>query len=668
MIIHTQIVQIQGAIGGNIHCCTINGTNALSGDIHLIRSILCGTNNLINDTINNDVIRSKSGILSEGQIGINCHNCTVFRLLNIHSTTGCINNQRFSILTDTTGTVGNDRNIAAVCLDVLNVLSGFCTDQTYNRRRQGDLDVLIFSRCCDLADPIIHFRCGVFRNCDIRRCIASSDNIAVGFCDHVALGHLEAEISCRIVANDQICRSTIGNGCRILSISCRTRDSHCQHGNAGFCGEIPVSSLEVLTDLRRETLQPYLLTVADHDGRFIGCSRCNFVKNLIGFCYAQGIQRAIEELSKDIAHPQVCLSTIVDHTVDVIAEFVFLIQRTGAFACGIICLIEFVTEFAFLTQIAEVFSYDVIRLILSAVKLGCEDYLITLNHQIDHKAALGQIKGIGNTVARCCISSLRICPHGRGFDGHHNGRCVFSCHRTVNGQGGISSRIDTARTNYQNTVTQVFVGNVAVDLKSGCIAAASGDFTVSKRVSVLIRKNLYTGEFLKNFCISGKVFVTTVSNIICCAVDQLIVPGSILIIAILLKLMGCFICKVVQIHIAIDDIIVQPCAVGSIRSIQCEVTGCLYLFAFIINNKDLFQKRCVICSNVLLTCIFKFCIRRFSALLCRRSLKIILAVTSDNNCHIAVSNDSNCLFGQCAVFTCFGCSLCINLVGSIAAL
>ena len=427
-IIHAQVVQIQFAIGRNIHLGSVDRTKACSCDVHFIFSIQSNTGHLVHDTVNNDVLGSQFGVLSEDQISIDRNYCAGFGLLNLYRTAGCINDQGIITLTyRCIAAVRNDCNIAAIGLDVLLVLSGCCSDKTCNRRINRDLNAASLTCCCYLIDRKVGCRGRILADRDIRSCIARSDNITVGLCNHISVRHIEAEVSISVFTDDQVGRSAIldfGGGCASGDTGLCLGQIRC----ASVFGQIPVSSLYIHTDFRSQLLQPDLLVLTDRDRRRIVCSRCDGVENCVGLVHTQGIQCTIPELSKDIAHQQIQFAAKLDHAVNVIFEIV--------------------TQ---LTHIAKVFSKDVVGVISGTVKLGCEYNRVIFNDQIDYQAALGQVEGIGDAVAQCVISGLGVGTNCCGLNGNHNRRCILSCDRAINSQSGISTGIDAAGTNYQCT-------------------------------------------------------------------------------------------------------------------------------------------------------------------------------------------------------------------------
>ena len=504
-------------------------------------------------------------------------------LLNLYCTAGRIDNQMITTLTDrSSGAVSDNRDIAAVGLDILLILSGRCADQTCNRRNHRDLNAAILACRRYLIDCKIGRRGGIFTDRDIRRRVVRSDNIAIGFCKHVPVRHIEAEIAVSIFADDQISRSAIadlGGG----RASGDTGISYSQVRCVSILRQIPVSSLHIHTDFRSQSLQPDLLTIENRNGRIVVHTGCDCVKNLVGFCHTQRNQHSIPNLRKNLAQPHVHLSTIVDHAVYVIAKLVFLLRITGGFVLsvtgiagilGIFLSIEFVAEFPFLTQITEVFGCDIVGFVHGAIKHGRKCHNAVFNDQVEHQTTifcltvvLCQIEGIGDPIARCCFFCPAVFWNRHGFDGNIDGLCILSCHRPVNGQHCVATRIDAARTNHQNTGAQILVCNIAVDRKWCGIIAASGDFTAGKRCIILVGKNLYTGGFLENSCVAGKVCVVAIcavriGNIVCYAVEQLTFLERVLVVIVSRKLMGGFVDNV-QIHVLVHSLVVQ-CGSGII--------------------------------------------------------------------------------------------------------
>ena len=463
-------------------------------------------------------------------------------------------------------------------------------------------------------------------------------NLAVGLRQHIAVRHIEAEVAICIIADNQIGRTVVRNsGIAVIS---GNRCCRSQIRGTSVNRQIPVSSLDILADFGSQTLQPNLLAVSNRNLGRIGCRGCDGVENFVGLLNSQRIQCSVTELSKDIAHQHVELAVNLDHTVQVILK--------------VSCL----------SQIAEVCSNDIIRIISGAVKLGCKDHLVVFNHQIDYQTALGQIEGIRDSVTGCCVSGLGVFAYRYGFDGNRNSRCVFSCHRTVNGQIGHTVLIDAAGTEHQDTGAHIRIGNIALNLEMSRIV----DLAARECGSVRIGEDFHAGGNLLNCLILGKSAVTTVGNIVVCAVIQAIGIAAVLNISILFELMSCFVGHVVQEHIIGLGIVVQPGTGAFGVSAQREVSRSFHLFTCVVLHENDLQERCKIGFDDFLARVFKLCIGRLAVRIRGRSLQVVLAVALDHNRHTAVSNNRNFLLGHFTVCAGSGCRLGIDLIRAVAVL
>ena len=94
----------------------------------------------------------------------------------------------------------------------------------------------------------------------------------------------------------------------------------CVARRSGALGQIPVSALNIHTDVRCQPLQEDFLSHQNIDHRNIIGGGCNGIENFVGFSHAQRCQNAVLEQSQKVAHPQVQLAVMANHTVDVVFQ------------------------------------------------------------------------------------------------------------------------------------------------------------------------------------------------------------------------------------------------------------------------------------------------------------------------------------------------------------
>ena len=327
---------------------------------------------------------------------------------------------------------------------------------------------------------------------DIHLGIIRSGDDTVGLGQHTALGHGEAEIAVIIVADDQIDLTAVGDGGAACGSEAERKSllCVCVVRRFGILGQIPVSALNIHTDFRCQPFQEDFLFRQNLDGRDIVGGGCNGIENFVGFTHAQRCQNAVLEQSQKVAHPQVQLAVMANHTVDVVLQLPGLPH--GAKAGG----------------------SDVIGSIIRAVESGLECDLSVFHHQIHRQTALRQVERVGDAVAG-----------GRGFGLGGNlygldGNGLFLCNGPVDGQGGAAAGVEAARTEHQNAGCQVLICHVALGNEGRRALPTLVDGAARKLVAVCIGKNLLTGGAAEFFVGEAQLLISIKGIVLCLTVVE----------------------------------------------------------------------------------------------------------------------------------------------------
>ena len=199
MVVNTQIGELHGAISGNIRDAAVDNPETANGDVHPILRVLRLANDLVLNTIHNDVIRRKFGIFLKHQIGINLDNLFAIGSLNFQTAACRIDDQRIrNTGANGTCTLGFQDDIAAVRLDVLLSLVGIAVHKTCHGRNQGNGDILFRP---NQTNGIVCLCGRILGDSDFRLGIIRSDNDTIGLDHHVSSRHTVAEVTVVVVAD-----------------------------------------------------------------------------------------------------------------------------------------------------------------------------------------------------------------------------------------------------------------------------------------------------------------------------------------------------------------------------------------------------------------------------------------------------------------------------------
>ena len=509
----------------------MNDTETVTGNVYRC-TVFRLADHFIHNTVNRDAFGSQLGIFCQGQIRIDRDHIAVVGLLNLNRTVSGIDDQRI-VRTRTkgyTGTIRNDRHIAAVGLNIFKGLILIAVYQFCCRGIHGDGNALILSRYGNLADGIVSDRCGIHGNNYVGLGVIRSFDDTIGLYNHFALGHFEAGVSICIFVDNQIGSPAIADSSRCTSEIVRT-------GNIGslrlraFTCKVPVPSCHIGADFRCQPLQFHFLVFTDGDLGHIVRGRCNGVEDGIGLCYRQGCQNAIVKLSQDVAHPQIQLAFIMDHTVGIV------FQRTQ------------------LSQNTEILCHDIVRGVGIAIKPGGKSDLTgSILHQIHCQTGLGQIQVIRDPVTGRFIAGLGICGNTDRLD--QNG--ILFRNGAINGQGGTAGGIDTAGTEHQDTAADIRRCDIALGFKSCSTVGTSGYLTAMIRISIGKLEDLIAGGLQDYFLVSAQIVIGIRIGIVSCfTVNKIVANRAVGRITVLGKALCGRIRKIIDCSVSRADFVEQ---------------------------------------------------------------------------------------------------------------